>query len=105
MNAFKHLNPNDALTLIEEGANIVDIRDAQSYQQSHISNAYHLSNDNLHVFLQQADLNTPLIVCCYHGISSQSAADYLASQGFNEVYSLDGGFEQWRIQYPDHCEA
>ncbi|MCD8513825.1 MAG: thiosulfate sulfurtransferase GlpE [Nitrincola sp.] len=105
MSQFKHLNPNDAISLIEAGANIVDIRDAQSYQQSHISSAYNLNNDNLHVFLQQADLNTPLIVCCYHGISSQSAADYLASQGFSDVYSLDGGFEQWRIQYPDHCES
>jgi thiosulfate sulfurtransferase len=39
-------------------------------------------------------------VVCYHGNSSQSAAAYLVSQGFSEVYSLDGGFELWRTTYP-----
>jgi len=34
-------------------------------------------------------------VVCYHGISSQSAAAYLAEQGFRDTYSLDGGFEAW----------
>ncbi len=32
---------------------------------------------------------------CYHGISSQGAAQYLVNQGFEEVYSVDGGFEAW----------
>jgi thiosulfate sulfurtransferase len=40
-------------------------------------------------------------VVCYRGNSSQSAAAYLASQGFSEVYSLDGGFELWRSLYPE----
>jgi len=39
-------------------------------------------------------------VVCYHGNSSQSAAAYLISQGFSDVYSLDGGFELWRGTYP-----
>ena len=45
--------------------------------------------------------DAPLIVACYHGNSSQSAAAYLAHQGFSEVYSLDGGFELWRATYPN----
>lgn len=40
------------------------------------------------------------MVVCYHGNSSQSAAAYLVSQGFSDVYSLDGGFELWRSTYP-----
>jgi len=41
------------------------------------------------------------VVCCYHGISSQQAAQFLISQDFTEVYSLDGGFTDWQLQYPD----
>jgi thiosulfate sulfurtransferase len=55
----------------------------------------------LHAFITQADLDVPLIVACYHGNSSQSAAAYLAEQGFSDVYSLDGGFELWRATFPD----
>ena len=39
-----------------------------------------------------------IIVCCYHGNSSQSAAEFLVKSGFNDVYSLDGGYEAWRIR-------
>ncbi|TVQ72171.1 MAG: thiosulfate sulfurtransferase GlpE [Oceanospirillales bacterium] len=105
MNEFKHLSVNDAVTLIDEGATVVDIRDANSFANSHIKTAHNLNNDNLPVFLQQADRQNPLIVCCYHGISSQSAAGFLIGQGFTDVYSLDGGFEQWRLQFPEHCES
>jgi thiosulfate sulfurtransferase len=36
------------------------------------------------------------IIYCYKGISSQDAAHYLSSQGFKDVYSVDGGFEEWK---------
>ncbi|HSX70328.1 MAG TPA: thiosulfate sulfurtransferase GlpE, partial [Pseudomonas sp.] len=61
----------------------------------------HLDNHSLPDFIAQADFDQPLIVACYHGNSSQSAAAYLAHQGFSEVYSLNGGFELWHSQYPD----
>jgi thiosulfate sulfurtransferase len=44
------------------------------------------------------------VVCCYHGISSQQAAQFLVSQDFTDVYSLDGGFTQWQLQFPEHIE-
>jgi len=37
-------------------------------------------------------------------IVSQSAAAYMAEKGFEEVYSLDGGYQQWAISFPDDCE-
>lgn len=105
MSQFKAIPPQAAATLLEQGAIVVDIRDQNSFNTSHIVQAQNLNNDNLPVFLQQADRNQALIVYCYHGISSQSAADFLAGQGFTEVYSLDGGFEQWRLQFPELCQA
>ncbi|MGL5628515.1 MAG: rhodanese-like domain-containing protein, partial [Plesiomonas shigelloides] len=46
------------------------------------------------------DFAMPVIVMCYHGNSSQGAAQYLVNQGFDEVYSLNGGFEAWRKVAP-----
>jgi thiosulfate sulfurtransferase len=34
-------------------------------------------------------------VYCYHGNSSQSAAAYLAEQGFEATFSIDGGYETY----------
>ena len=80
---------------------IVDIRDPNSFQAAHIPGAIHLSNDSMADFLRDADFDAPVVVCCYHGISSQQAAQFLISQDFTEVYSLDGGFTDWQLQYPD----
>jgi len=100
MSDFQRIAPDRAQALREQGAVVVDVRDAQSFAQAHIPGARHLDNHSLQDFIAQADLDQPLIVSCYHGNSSQGAAAYLASQGFREVYSLDGGFELWRANYP-----
>jgi thiosulfate sulfurtransferase len=44
-------------------------------------------------------------VCCYHGNSSQGAAQYFAEQGFTQAYSLDGGYEMWKVLYPQQCQG
>lgn len=100
MSEFQRIAPEQAQTLREQGAVVVDIRDPQSFALGHISGSHHLDNYSLADFIAKADFDKPLIVACYHGNSSQGAAAYLAHQGFSEVYSLDGGFELWRSVYP-----
>lgn len=106
MTRFKHINANDAKALIAQGnSQVIDIRDPMSYQTARISNAVRIDNNNLGEFMTTADQQAPLIVCCYHGNSSQGAAQYFCEQGFTDVYSLDGGFEQWKVLFPEDCEA
>ncbi|MBV4538314.1 MULTISPECIES: thiosulfate sulfurtransferase GlpE [Pseudomonas] len=100
MSEFKRIPPEQAQTLREQGAVVVDIRDPQAFAAGHISGATHLDNHSVADFIRNADLDKPTVVVCYHGNSSQSAAAYLVGQGFSEVYSLDGGFELWRGTYP-----
>lgn len=89
----------------EETGTIADIRDPASYQASHIPNAVHLTDDNVQQFLSDTDKEKPLVVYCYHGISSQGAAAYFAGQGFKEVYSMTGGFEGWATVFPDTTDS
>jgi len=97
---FKHLQINELQEAMSKYV-VVDIRDANSFQAGHIPNAIHLTNESLPAFLREADFDAPVVVCCYHGVSSQQAAQFLVSQDFTEVYSLDGGFTQWQALYPD----
>ena len=101
MTEFKRIPPAEAQTLREKGAVVVDVRDPQTFAASHIPDAQHLDNHSIADFIRAADLDAPVVVVCYHGNSSQSAAAYLVSQGFSDVYSLDGGFELWRATYPE----
>ena len=104
MSEFKRIPPEQALALRAQGAVVVDIRDPQAFAAGHITGAKHLDNHSVAEFIRNADLDAPTLVVCYHGNSSQSAAAYLAHQGFAEVYSLDGGFELWRRHYPDDVD-
>lgn len=105
MTMFKHLNAQQLIELQNHSdVQIVDIRDPQSYAMGHIPDAFLLDNNNVSQYIADADLNKPLIVCCYHGNSSQGAAQYLAEQGFSDAYSLDGGFEVWKTTFPEKIE-
>ncbi|WP_415883495.1 thiosulfate sulfurtransferase GlpE [Neptuniibacter sp. QD34_54] len=104
MSHFECIDSPKAAALIKDGAQVADIRDPNSFAQGHISGSHNLSNENLHDYISAADMDKPLLVCCYHGISSQQAAQFLVEQGFDEVYSINGGFEAWRVEQPDLCE-
>ena len=105
MQAFQRIPGDDAKTMMEQSATqIIDIRDAMSFDAGRITGAIRVDNQNLNDFMNSADKTTALLVCCYHGNSSQGAAQYFAEQGFVDVYSLDGGFEVWKTTFPELCE-
>ena len=96
MDAIRCISNTDATALMQaETLTIVDIRDPQSFAESRLPGAIHLSDQNLQDFINSADMDAPVLVYCYHGISSQNAAAFLLERGFETVYSLDGGFEGW----------
>ena len=101
MEQFEHISVEQTFELLSaKKAKLVDIRDEQSFDAGHIEDSVHLTNGSLHNFMNDTDFDMPVIVCCYHGISSQQAAQFLIHQGFEEVYSMDGGFEAWRQSKP-----
>ena len=103
--AFKHISIAQTHELLNnEEVVIADIRDPNSYQSGHIPGSEHLSNANIGEFMMNKEFEQPIIVVCYHGISSQGAANYLIEQGFEDVYSMDGGFTQWELQLPELVE-
>ncbi|CAH8210577.1 thiosulfate sulfurtransferase GlpE [Vibrio aestuarianus] len=96
MDKFQHIDAHGAQALIEQNnAKLVDIRDTQSFTVAHARSAFHLTNDTMVAFMNDTEFEQPVLVMCYHGISSQGAAQYLVNQGFEQVYSVDGGFEAW----------
>lgn len=104
MTPFQCIDTIDAQALIEQGAKCFDIRDINSFELAHPKGATHLHNDNIGDQLSSLDEEEPILVFCYHGISSQNAAQYIAAQGFSKVYSVNGGFEQWQRDYPNSVE-
>jgi len=99
---FMHLQVSELAQVLNDNSHVVvDIRDANTFANGRITGAIHLTNESLADFLREADPDVPVVVCCYHGHSSQQAAQFLVSQDFTQVYSLDGGFSQWQLEHAD----
>jgi len=97
--SWSRISAEVASTLIaERSPAIVDVRDPLSFSNGHLPGALLLDNQSVREFIETTDKATPLLVYCYHGNSSQGASAWLTEQGFTEVYSLDGGFEFWKLQ-------
>lgn len=94
--SHKCISIDEARELIENNdAMVIDIRDPVSYDAGHITNAELIDDNNVEDFIQRAEYESPLIVCCYHGNMSKAAADYFSDRGFKETYSIDGGYVAW----------
>lgn len=105
METFEHISVEEAhQRMQQQRAVLVDIRDPQSFALAHAPGAFHLTNDSLVTFMNEHDFDTPVMVMCYHGNSSQGAAQYLLQQGFEAVYSVDGGFDAWHRHFPAEVE-
>ena len=97
MNSFKFIDSKEASEKINaESPIVVDIRDRETFNRGHIDGALNLSNENIDKFVLDTDKSKSIIVCCYHGNSSKRAAQFLTDNGFNDVYSLNGGYEHWK---------
>lgn len=102
--SFQRIQLAKAKELFEAGnVNVADVRDALSFQAGHIKNAKHIDNSSIGEYLTTTNKEQPLIVCCYHGNASQNVAKFFVSEGYQEVYSLDGGYEMWKLAFPELC--
>lgn len=94
--AIKTISVADAKAkLAANEAIFIDVRDPDSYEMAHVPGAIQLNDNTVGPFIAAADKTQTHIVYCYHGINSQGGAAYFQESGFEDVYSMDGGFCAW----------
>ena len=93
-NSFEMISLDDAKDIIkDEESLILDIRDEASFSDSHYPNAIHLSTKNFNRIIAKTEKEKTILVYCYKGISSQNVAQHFCNLGFENVYSLNGGYK------------
>ena len=85
------LNPDNGFTLL-------DVREADEWEQGHLNKAIFLPRGFLEVKADKmlADKNEPIVVYCAGGTRSAFAAKTLQDLGYSRVYSMRGGFTEWK---------
>lgn len=103
-----HLKPEDLHAWIKEGREfyIIDMRNAYEHKVGHFENSICPPLDNFRdipKFIKSiAHLKDKVVVTvCTGGIRCEKASGYLLTQGFNNVYQLDGGIVSYMEKYPN----
>ncbi|GAB1257731.1 rhodanese-like domain-containing protein [Aurantivibrio plasticivorans] len=97
MPAFKTLEVEHLQsTLTDNSCVLLDCRTTPDYKIEHMEDALHAHDALVESLLKNADKNKHIVIYCYHGHSSEHLAELFANFGFNNVYSLAGGFDAWR---------
>jgi len=92
MEKVQRISPKAAEQLItEKPMAILDVRDPNEYEVSHIKGAVRYEKD----VLDNLNKNEPILVYCTVALRSNKLAKQLQKQGFNEVYELKNGLIGW----------
>lgn len=100
INGVKKINHQQATMLMNrEDAVVIDVRGDGEYKKGHIlgSKLMPLSkfkNNDLASIEKYKD--TPIIVVCNSGMTSNQACQMMQKLGFNDLYNLQGGITEWR---------
>jgi phage shock protein E len=80
----------DLKALVQNGAQIVDVRTKEEYQGGHISGSINIPLQSISSQLSKIKKDKPVITCCASGRRSASAKSILKSNGYTEVHNGGG---------------
>jgi rhodanese-related sulfurtransferase len=88
--------PPQAVRLINQGATVVDLRDAARFNAGHIVDAINLTADALKTDPEsRLKKKRAVVLVCDNGSSSSRLAGVLRQAGFENAWSLEGGHASW----------
>jgi rhodanese-related sulfurtransferase len=90
MEAGREIDRSEARKLIEEGAQLVDVRADHEWEAGRIAGATHLPLAELAERTGELDSERPVVLYCRGGNRSTMAADALAEAGYDAMKLSEG---------------
>ena len=80
------------------GARLVDVREDNEWEAAHAAGSEHLGKGIIErdIEVQVPDKTTEVILYCGGGFRSALAADVLQQMGYTNVFSMAGGWKDWK---------
>src|SRR5918997_3735100 len=96
---IEEIDARSASALLErDEAVAVDVREQNEWNEGHLPGAVHVPRGFLEQRIEQSapDRQQPVVLYCAGGARSALAAKTLEELGYERVYSLAGGFTDWK---------
>jgi len=94
----KEISVEETLKKVKNGANLIDVREDNEWNDGHAKGAIHLGRGIIErdIVGKFPDKNADLILYCGGGYRSALAADNLQKMGYTNVLSMAGGWTAWK---------
>ena len=96
--AATDIGPADAVRMINDDAQIIDIRPAEAFDKGHIAGARNLTADQVGTNEDRLEAlkGKSIIVACETGLQCSRVAADLRRKGYGDIYALKGGIAAWQ---------
>jgi rhodanese-related sulfurtransferase len=91
---IREVGREEARRLVEEGAQLIDVRADHEWEAGRIAGAEHIALPDLPQHIAELDRDRPVVVYCRGGNRSSMAAAALGEAGFDAV-KMDAGIVGW----------
>ena len=91
-NRFRQIHVSQVRPLVEQGAYILDVREAGEFAAGHIQGAHNIPLSQLRERMEGIPRDIPVYVHCRSSQRSYYAICYLQGNGFTNVYNISGSF-------------
>jgi rhodanese-related sulfurtransferase len=96
---YQSITPRQAIERLKAGDRFrfIDVREPQEYAVARVDEAELLPLTRFHEWIDTLEPDEEIVVMCHHGIRSANVCLYLARNGFEKVFNLEGGIDLWSI--------
>jgi rhodanese-related sulfurtransferase len=80
---------------------LIDVRDARDFKKSRIQGAINIRypvGDEYFLRPEVISTDKSLFIYCYAGVRSKKSALVFYQKGYRNIYSLEGGFANWKFK-------
>ncbi len=92
----REISVSEAASMRDAGAFILDVREPDEWNDSHIPGATLIPLGELASRVNEVPQDQEVVVVCRSGNRSAQGRDILLSAGFENVTSMAGGINQWK---------
>lgn len=76
----------------------IDVREQQEYAVARIDEAKLTPLTRFDEWIETLEPEEEIVVMCHHGVRSANVCMFLARNGFEKVFNLDGGIDSWSLE-------
>jgi rhodanese-related sulfurtransferase len=98
---IREITVDEVMARIDSQAtfHLVDVREDSEWAAGHLPHAIHLGKGIIERDIEKTipETSAEIVLYCGGGYRSALAADSLQKMGYQNVWSMQGGFKQWTI--------